>query len=83
MATCRETVEVISYTGWMPNTTTQYGHHRGDLAMEAIVHAAVKLMPKLGYDATFEFLIEAEVPTEVAQRVLNGGPMRARTAAST
>lgn len=59
-------------------TSTQFPHHRLDLAKEAIVNAAVKLVPKHGYDAAFSFLIDAEVPLDVIKRVLNGGPMRAR-----
>lgn len=52
--------------------------HRCDLATEAIVNAAVKLMPELGYDATFEFLVDAAVPLDVIKRVLNDGARRAQ-----
>lgn len=55
-------------------------HQRFDLAKEAIVNAAVKLKEKLGYDATFEFLVDADVPPDVITRVLNGGPIRQRRA---
>lgn len=54
------------------------GHadRRSDLANEAIVKAATKLHAKLGYNVTFEFLVDAGIPLEVINRVLNNGPTR-------
>jgi hypothetical protein len=57
-------------------SNTNPPRRRQDLAMEAIVKAAIKLQAKLGYDATYQFLVDAEVPLEVINRVLGDGPYR-------
>ncbi len=53
-------------------------NQRRDFANEAIVYAALRLRDKVGHDVTYDFLIDAGLPVEVVERVLNGGPKRTR-----
>lgn len=47
---------------------------RWDDSTELIVSGALKLLPKLGYDATAEFMLDAGVPLHVVVRVLGPSP---------
>lgn len=53
---------------------------RWDYANELVVAGALKLLPKLGYDATAAFLRDAGIGDEIITRVLGSGPRRDRPA---
>ena len=60
----------------MTNAPDRPANARYDAATELIVSGALKLLPKLGYDATVAFMLDAGVGQDVIIRVLGNGPRR-------